>query len=131
MRLLVIGGVAAGMSAASRARKIDANLDILVIEKGDTVSYGACGLPYFIEGRVREAENLIVHTPGFFRKERGIAVRTAAAVAEISHARREVRLSDGERVPYDRLIIATGARADNRSIAGADLPHVFHLNTLA
>jgi NADPH-dependent 2,4-dienoyl-CoA reductase/sulfur reductase-like enzyme len=131
MRLVVIGGVAAGMSAASRARKIDPGLDILVLEKGDTVSYGACGLPYFIEGRVREAADLIVHTPEFFRKERNIAVRTGATAAQIVHARREVTLSNGERIPYDRLVIATGARAGSGGIAGADLPHVFRLITLA
>lgn len=131
MRLLVIGGVAAGLSAAARARRIDPNLEILVLEKGDTISYGACGLPYFIEGRVRSVADLIVHTPDYFRKERNITVRTEAAVASIAHARREVSLSGGERVHYDRLVIATGASPDCCGIAGADLPHVFRMNTLA
>jgi len=131
MRLLVIGGVAAGLSAAARARRIDPNLEILVLEKGDTISYGACGLPYFIEGRVHSAEDLIVYTPEYFRKERNITVRTGAAVRSIAHARREVSLSGGERIHYDRLVIATGAHPDCCGIAGADLPHVFRLNTLA
>src|SRR5882672_7525947 len=131
MRLLVVGGVAAGMSSAARARRIDPNLEILVLEKGDTVSYGACGLPYYVEGRVRSPDDLIVYTPEYFRKERNIAVRTGAAVASIAHARREVSLSGGERIHYDRLVIATGARPDAAGIAGADLPHVFRLNTLA
>ena len=85
MRLLVIGGVAAGMSAAARARRIDPMLEILVLEKTETVSYGACGLPYFVEGKLENAADLIVHTPEYFRKERNITVRTGAAVAAIAH----------------------------------------------
>jgi NADPH-dependent 2,4-dienoyl-CoA reductase/sulfur reductase-like enzyme len=129
MRLLVIGGVAAGLSAAARARRIDPSLEILVLEKGDTISYGACGLPYYVEDRVRQADDLIVHTPEYFRKERNISVRTGAPVAEIAHARREVALASGERIHYDRLVIATGARPDHGAIEGTDQPHVFRLNT--
>jgi CoA-dependent NAD(P)H sulfur oxidoreductase len=129
MRLLVIGGVAAGLSAAARARRLDANLEIVVLEKGVTVSYGACGLPYFVEGRVRRAEQLIVHTPEYFLKERNIAVRTGAPVVSIAHPRREVVLESGERVPYDRLVVATGARP-RTDIEGAGLSHVFTLHTL-
>src|SRR5712691_6032748 len=131
MRLLVIGGIAAGLSAATRARRIDPGLEILVLEKGDTVSYGACGLPYYIDGRVSDPGQLIVYTPEYFRKERNITVRTGAEVARIEHARREVSLAGGERIHYDRLVIATGARPAPVDIAGADLPHVFRLNTLA
>ena len=69
MALVVIGGVAAGLSAASRARRLDPRLDITVLEKGPVVSYGACGLPYYVEGRVGDASQLIVYTPEFFRKE--------------------------------------------------------------
>jgi len=132
MRLLVIGGVAAGMSAAARARRIDPGLEIVVLEKGAAISYGACGLPYYLEGRVRRAEQLIVHTPEYFRKERNIAVRTGARVVSISHARREVALegANGERVHYDRLVIATGARPRTPDFEGANLPHVFTLHTL-
>jgi NADPH-dependent 2,4-dienoyl-CoA reductase/sulfur reductase-like enzyme len=133
MRLLVIGGVAAGLSAAARARRIDPSLEIVVLEKGADVSYGACGLPYYLEGRVTRAEQLIVHTPEYFRKERNIAVRTGSRVVSISHARREVTLDGarGERVHYDRLVIATGARPRPPDFEGAALPHVFALHTLA
>jgi len=130
MRLLVIGGVAAGLSAAARARRIDAGLDILVLEKGATISYGACGLPYYIEGRVPHASQLIVHTPESFLKERGVQVRTGARVVSISHARREVTLDGGERVHYDRLVVATGARPRSAEFPSARLPHVFTLHTL-
>ncbi|MGH9661686.1 MAG: NAD(P)/FAD-dependent oxidoreductase, partial [Bryobacteraceae bacterium] len=130
MRLVVIGGVAAGLSAAARARRLDPSLDILVLEKGETIAYGACGLPYYVEGRVRRAAELVVYTAEYFRKERNIEVRTGASVASIAHAKRELGLAGGERVRYDRLVVATGARAD-RSLAGAEQAHVFTLHTLA
>jgi NADPH-dependent 2,4-dienoyl-CoA reductase/sulfur reductase-like enzyme len=128
--LVVIGGVAAGLSAAARARRIDPRLDIVVLEKGPVISYGACGLPYFVEGRVRDAAQLIVYTPEYFRKERNIEVRTGARVVDISHPRREVTLESGARVHYERLVIATGARCDTSGVAGAAQPHVFTLHTL-
>jgi NADPH-dependent 2,4-dienoyl-CoA reductase/sulfur reductase-like enzyme len=130
MALVVVGGVAAGLSAAARARRIDPRLEITVLEKGPVISYGACGLPYLVEGRVRRPEDLIVYTPEYFRKERNIAVRTGERVAAVNHARREVQLASGERLRYDRLVIATGARSSTAGIAGADRPHVFTLQTL-
>jgi len=130
MALVVVGGVAAGLSAAARARRLDPRLPIVVLEKGPVVSYGVCGLPYLLEGRVREAADLIVHTPEYFRKERNIEVRTGARVAAIAHPRREVVLESGERIKYDRLVIATGARCDTSAIDGAGRPHVFTLHTL-
>ncbi|MCL4401337.1 MAG: FAD-dependent oxidoreductase [Acidobacteria bacterium] len=129
MRLVVIGGVAAGLSAAARARRIDKSLDIVVLEKGDTIAYGACGLPYFIEGRVRALDELILYTPERFERERNVTVRTGAQVTAISHAQRHVALAGGERVHYDRLVIATGARPDRAGIQGAELPHVFTVQT--
>jgi len=127
---VIIGGVAAGLSAAARARRTDSRLPITVLEKGPVISYGACGLPYFVEGRVRDASQLIVYTPEYFRKERNIDVRTGARVVSVSHARREVQLESGERVRYERLVFATGARCDSAGIAGASQPHVFTLHTL-
>jgi NADPH-dependent 2,4-dienoyl-CoA reductase/sulfur reductase-like enzyme len=130
MALVVVGGVAAGLSAAARARRIDPRLPILVLEKGPVISYGACGLPYLVEGRVREPQQLIVYTPEYFRKERNIEVRTGARVVAVSHPRREVQLESGEHIRYDRLVIATGARCDTSAIEGAAQPHVFTLHTL-
>src|SRR5947209_20270525 len=130
MALVVIGGVAAGLSAAARARRLDSRLDIIVLEAGPVISYGACGLPYFVEGRVASAQQLITYTPEYFRKDRNIEVRVNSRVVAISHPRREVALESGERIRYDRLVIATGARCDTSGIAGAKLPHVFTLHTL-
>lgn len=129
MALVVIGGVAAGLSAAARARRIDPQLEIVVLEKGPLISYGACGLPYFVEGRIRDASGLIVYTPEYFRKERNIEVRTQARVVTISHPRREVTLESGDRVRYDRLVISTGARCDTCGLPGLP-PSVFTLHTV-
>ena len=130
MALVVIGGVAAGLSAAARARRVDSHLEIVVLEKGPVISYGACGLPYFVEGRVREASELITYTPEYFRKERNIEVRTGARVITISHPRREVVLESGAKVAYEKLVIATGARGGMPNLPGAQQPHVFTLYTL-
>src|ERR1035438_97440 len=130
MALVVIGGVAAGLSAAARARRVDPRLEIVVLEKGPAISYGACGLPYFVEGRVRDTRDLITYTPEKFSKERNVEVRTGARVIAISHPRRELVLESGARVGYEKLIVATGARGGKLRLAGADQPHVFSLHTL-
>ena len=129
MRLVVIGGVAAGMSAAARARRVDRSLEILVLERGQHVSWAACGLPFYVSGRVASPDELILHTPDYFRRERNIDVRTGAEVVAIQPARRQVVLRGGERIRYDKLVIACGARP-LRELPGADLPHVFMLHTL-
>jgi NADPH-dependent 2,4-dienoyl-CoA reductase/sulfur reductase-like enzyme len=130
MTLVVIGGVAAGLSAAARARRIDASLEIVVLEKGAQISWAACGLPYFVEGRVQALEELIVYTPERFERERHIRVRTRAEVVAISHPRRELVLAGGERIRYDRLVVATGARPKLEGIAGLPQPNAFTLHTL-
>ena len=130
MRLVVIGGVAAGLSAASRARRLDRSLQITVLERGPVISYAACGLPYYLEGQVRELGQLVAFSAERFARERNIEVRTGAAAAAIRHSRRQVLLAGGEAVPYDRLVIATGARPAVAPFEGAGQPHVFTLHTL-
>jgi CoA-dependent NAD(P)H sulfur oxidoreductase len=133
-RLLVIGGVAAGMSAASRARKLRPELEIVVLEKGRHVSYGACGLPYYVGGRVKDAEDLVVYDADYFRKVRKIDMRLEHEAIEIQPGRKTVvALERGARLvelPYDKLVIATGA-APLTNIPGADTPGVFTVNDLA
>ncbi|HLK67149.1 MAG TPA: FAD-dependent oxidoreductase [Bryobacteraceae bacterium] len=130
MALVVIGGNAAGMSAAARARRLDADLKIIVLEKGPNISYGTCGLPYLLEGRVRDPKQLIVYTPEYFRKERNVEVRTGTRVVSFSHARRQVNLESGGSLPYSHLVLATGARCDSMGIKGVNSPHVFTLHTI-
>ncbi|MBA3973772.1 MAG: NADH oxidase [Candidatus Solibacter sp.] len=125
MRLVVVGGVAAGMSAASMARRADAGLEIVVLEKGERISYAACGLPYLIEGQVKSVDGLVVHGPEFFERKRDIRVKTGAEVVAVRHASREVVLKSGERMRYDKLIWAAGARPAVRHGGGK----VFSLHT--
>lgn len=134
-RLVIVGGVAAGLSAASKARRVNPQLEILVYEKGPDISYSACGLPYFIARQVREADSLRVYSPEFFRTQRDIQVLTNHEVTEVSPARRRVTVipsgtGDLEEIHYDRLILAVGAEPARPGIAGLDLRGVFHVNDL-
>lgn len=134
-RLIVIGGVAAGMSAAAKARRTDRDLEVVVYEKSGFVSYGSCGLPYYVAGAVRDHNDLIARTPAEFAKQ-GIAVHVHHEVTEIDPARQVVRVVNldnnrGWTEPYDRLIIATGGRpAVPRDLPGQDLPGVFVMRTI-
>ncbi|HNY39188.1 MAG TPA: FAD-dependent oxidoreductase [Bryobacteraceae bacterium] len=125
MRLVVVGGVAAGMSAASRARRVDPGLEIVVLEKGERIAYGACGLPYLIEGQVKSVAALEAHSQEFFERQRDIRVRTGAEVISVRHSSREVVLKSGERLHYDKLVWAAGARPAQRFTDGK----VFTLHT--
>ncbi|MFQ5695564.1 MAG: FAD-dependent oxidoreductase, partial [Terriglobia bacterium] len=94
-RLVVIGGVAAGMSAASRARRLNPQLEVVVLEKGDHVSYGACGLTYLVSGVVRHPDDLLVLTPEKARAERGLDVRIRHEVVEILPGKKQVIVQHG------------------------------------
>jgi NADPH-dependent 2,4-dienoyl-CoA reductase/sulfur reductase-like enzyme len=133
-RLVIIGGVAAGMSAASRARKRNPLLEIVVLEKGGDVSYGACGLPYYVSGLVKKPEELVVYTADFFREKRGIDVRLHHEATAIEPGRKTVQaLERGARpvaIAYDKLIITTGG-GPAETLPGADAANVFTCNDLA
>ena len=133
-KFVIIGGVAAGMSAASRARRRNPHLEIIVLEKGQHVSYGACGLPYYLSGEVADWSDLVVYTPEYFREKRGIDVRLGHEVVQIEPGRKLVHALHGASqptaIPYDKLLIATGA-APALKIPGAELPGVFTCSELA
>lgn len=130
MRIVVIGGDAAGMSAAAEARRVLPDDEIVVLERGRDVSYAACGLPYWIGGEVAGEDALVAHDAGYFRDRRGIDVRLGAEVTAIDPERRAVRLVGGESLSYDALVVATGARPRRPAIAGVDQPGVFTLRDL-
>lgn len=130
-RIVIIGGVAAGMSAASRARRIAPHAEIVVLERGPAAAYGACGLPAFLAGQVPNLDALRAHPEEFFRQQRGIDLRTGQEVVEIQPARRRVVTRDGagreEATAFDRLVLATGAAAVG--LRGDDHPRLFRANT--
>ena len=135
MRIVVIGGVAAGMSAASQAKRRRPDAEVIVLERGPHVSYGACGMPYNIEDPARSLEDLVVITPEQFRSERGIDVRTMTEALSIDTQAKRVRArergSGNEyELAYDALVIATGATAVKPPVPGLDLPGVFVLREL-
>jgi len=110
-RLLVIGGVAAGMSAASAAKRVKPDLEVVVLEKGAHISYGACSLPYYISGDIPRIEDLVVLTPQEAEETRGVKVLTRHEALAIDLDRGEVlaRTPEGEKaIPFDRLVLATG-----------------------
>lgn len=132
-RLVVIGGVAAGMSAASRARRINPEMEVVVLEKGERISYGTCGLTYLVSGIVARPEDLLVYTPDFFREKRGIEVRTGHEAIELVPGQKRMVVRRGSEVStldYDKLVLATGG-APAEDIPGTDAACVFDCNSLA
>lgn len=134
-RLIVIGGDAAGMSAAAKARREDPELEIVVFERGRYTSYSACGLPYYIAGVVEEGETLISRTPEEFRSKYDIDARIRHEVVAIEPKAGRVRVLDrdsqkefGE--PYDHLLVATGALPYCPRLAGSDARGIFGLSTM-
>lgn len=122
------------MSAASRARRRNPDLEIIVLEKGQHVSYGACGLPFYLSGEVADWNDLVVYTPEYFRNNRAIDVRLGHEAVQIDPGRKLVHaLRPGSQpvaIPYDKLLIATGA-APSLKIPGAELPGVFTCSDLS
>jgi NADPH-dependent 2,4-dienoyl-CoA reductase/sulfur reductase-like enzyme len=131
---VVVGGDAAGMSAASKAKRDDPDLEVVVFEKGEWVSYGACGLPYYIKGEIQSLEDLVSVTPEQFREERDVDLRTGHEVVAVDTDDRTVtaRSDAGEVVEsYDHLLIATGAAAVTPPIDGLDREGVYTLGSMS
>ena len=137
-RIVVIGGVAAGLKAAAKVRRLDAEAQITVLERGELVSYGACGLPYFIGGEVEQVRQLMsspsgaLRTPEFFKKAKNLDVLTrmeAVAIereAKIVHA---LNLETGakQQFAYDKLVLATGASPLKPAWPGVEKENIFHV----
>jgi len=135
-RVLVVGGVAAGMSAASQIRRRRPETRVTVFERGEYISYGACGMPYNIEDPDREIEDLVVLTAEHARKKRGIDLRLRHEAKGLDLDRGTLTVVDLEsgtetHEPFDALVISTGARAIRLPLDGFDLPGVEVLRDLA
>lgn len=134
MKIIVIGGVAAGMSAASKIRRLDKEADVVVYEQGTFLSYGACGLPYYAAGINPDYRNMIARTQQEF-EQLGITVRTQCQVIKVIPEEKTIfvrNLATGDVFfdIYDKLLIATGAKAFVPQISGTNLKQVHVLKTM-
>lgn len=132
-RIVIVGGVAGGMSAAARARRLDETVEIIVLERGEHVSFANCGLPYYVGGEILEQESLLVQTPQSLRAALNLDVRTGHEVIALDASTREVVVrTDGaeSRLGYDALVLSPGAAATRPPITGLDSPRVRTLRTV-
>ncbi|MGQ9732910.1 MAG: NAD(P)/FAD-dependent oxidoreductase, partial [Candidatus Zipacnadales bacterium] len=140
-RIVVIGGVAAGPKAAARARRLDPHAEITIVERDEFLSYAGCGLPYYISGAVKKQSELMetpigaLRDPEFFHKVKAIRVLNRTEAINIDREAKTVEVKDlrtGEtaKLPYDKLILATGASLIEPPIEGKDLGNVFRLKNI-
>ena len=132
-RLLIVGGVAAGATAAARARRLREDVEITVVERGPYVSYANCGLPYFVSRDIEKRSRLLLQTPEGFASRYRVTVHVRTEAMELDRAghRLRVRGPEGERwLPYDRLILAQGGNPIAPDLPGSGEPHVFKLWTV-
>lgn len=134
-RLVVIGGDAAGMSAASKVRREQPQREITVFERSPHTSYSACGMPYYIAGLVDEPQKLVARSPEKFREKFNIDVRVRHEVLAIDRSAQRVWVADLEQgseawEPYDQLLIATGAEAIVPPLPNSEADGIFSLSTL-
>ncbi len=132
-RLLIVGGVAAGATAAARARRVDEKAEITLLERGPYISYANCGLPYFISRDIEKRSGLLLQTPESFEARYGVKVLVRTEALEIDRPGKRL-LARGpagdSSLPYDRLILAQGGNPITPDVPGATAPHVFKLWTV-
>ncbi|MBW3667909.1 MAG: FAD-dependent oxidoreductase [Actinobacteria bacterium] len=134
-RLIVVGGDAGGMAAATEARRRRPDMEIIALEKGRWTSYSACGIPYLVGGEVGELDDLVVRTPQQFRDKHLIDVRTRHEVTGIDVAKRTVEVRDHEHgrtytTGFDTLHLGLGAVPLRPDLPGVELPHIHGVQTL-
>lgn len=135
LRLVIVGGVAAGASAAARARRLSESASITLLERGPDVSFANCGLPYFIGGEIKSRDALAIQTPQTLQAMLALDVRTSTEVTAIDRAARQVHLRNlgsgtTGTLSYDKLILAPGAVPLRPALPGIDDPRVFTLRSL-
>jgi NADPH-dependent 2,4-dienoyl-CoA reductase/sulfur reductase-like enzyme/rhodanese-related sulfurtransferase len=135
MKLLIVGGVAGGASAAARARRLSEDAEIVMFERGPNVSFANCGLPYYVGGTIAERKKLLVTTPELLRTRFKLDVRTNTSVESIDRSAKKVRVRDltsgiEYEEDYDKLLLATGAEPVRPALPGIDLDGIFTLRSL-
>ncbi|MFH0777677.1 MAG: FAD-dependent oxidoreductase [Candidatus Eisenbacteria bacterium] len=134
-RIVIVGGGATGPKAASRARRLDPTANIKIIEKGKDVSYGACGMPYYVSGDVGSTDSLVARTPEYFREQLNVDVLTETEVLSVDTKSHSIHCLDAEkrqtRLPYDHLVLSTGAIPIIPPLEGRELAGIFKLKDLS
>ena len=133
LTIVVVGGVAGGMSAAARARRLDEHARIVVVEQGDYVSFANCGLPYYLSGEITARDALLLHTPATLAASLNLDVRTGHKVMNIDRASQQISVQTAQStylLDYDALLLAPGAVAVRPPISGLDHPAVHSLRTV-
>lgn len=134
MKVLIIGGVAAGTKVAAKLKRDNFELDVTILTKSKDISYAGCGLPYYVGNVIQEANKLIVNTPDSFHKLTGVNVIVETEVTQVNPEEKYVeaiclKTQEKMRCEYDKLVIASGAEAVRPNIEGADLDNVFFMRT--
>ena len=134
-KIVIIGGVAAGATAAAKVRRISPDAKIVMLEAGPDISFANCGLPYYIGGDIKSRSKLILQSPESFNEQYQVEVHVNTIVSAIDREAREIKAMDtrsGEQMSftYTKLILAQGGRPVKPNLPGADLGHVFSLWTL-
>lgn len=134
LRIVIVGGVAGGASAAAKARRVDENAEIHIFERGPYISFANCGLPYFIAGEIDDRSKLIVMTPERFWERSRVRAHVNHEVLSINRTAKTicVQAPDGRQrdVPFDKLVLSQGAKPIVPPIPGATLPHIFTLRDI-
>ena len=134
-KIVIIGGVAAGATAAAKVRRISPTSEIIMLEAGPDISFANCGLPYYIGGDIKSRSKLILQSPESFNEQYGVEVHTHTIVSSIDRIAHKVKAIDtrsGEQktFEYTKLILAQGGRPVTPTLPGSDDDHVFTLWTL-
>jgi NADPH-dependent 2,4-dienoyl-CoA reductase/sulfur reductase-like enzyme/rhodanese-related sulfurtransferase len=134
-KIIIIGGIAAGTSAAVKARRNSEESEIIIYEKDNYISYGTCGLPYYISGKIQELDSLIINTSSGFEKRFNIKVKTSQEVLKINPVEKNILVKDlktGNEFTegFDKLIITTGSTPQKLNAAFAEAENAFTLKTI-
>ena len=130
-KIIVIGAGAGGLTAASSAREQSPEAIIDVFTEDEHIAYSPCAVIYAIEGVIKDFDSIIMHTPEYYKEKRNISVHTRTRVAAVDADKKTVTLADGNTLPYDSLVLATGGKMFVPPIEGAKLPGVFTIKSVS
>ena len=135
MKVVIVGGVAGGASAAARLRRLDENAEIIILERGKYISFANCGLPYYIGEVIKKQDNLVVQSPEDMKKRFNLDVRVLNEVKNIDTEKKQVEIYDiknnkNYKESYDKLILSPGAIPIKPPVKGFDSPNVFTLKDI-